>query len=37
MQKEDEGAASLFTLFLFNEKNGAQKLTDYVTASKDII
>jgi hypothetical protein len=30
MQKEDEGAASLFTLLLLHEENEAQKLTDDV-------
>jgi hypothetical protein len=37
MQKEDEGAASLFTLFLLHEENGAQKLTDDVPTSKEIV
>jgi hypothetical protein len=37
MQKEDEGAASLFILFLLHEENWPQKLTDDVATSKEVI
>jgi hypothetical protein len=34
MQKEDEGAERLFTLFFFREGKKAQKLTEDATTSK---